>query len=191
MYGSWVIGNVLYGEVLEKNLLNSTFYNAATGMEVKADYFIILHFMMMRHFEIMAVMLLMTVMSICLGIFLGFHLYISKFMHTQSRCDSCVASNISPIYVFEASINMTTNEFFKWRAVKKFHKKETKRYHQALQDGKIKPIEKNSDGKSVTKHSAVDDADVGCTGSMSEMVSKPVEEGEIFNPGPLPKNIYK
>lgn len=135
-------------------------------MEVKADYFIILHFLMMRHFEIMAVMLLMTVMSACLGIFLGFHLYIT-------------------------SVNMTTNEFFKWRAVKRFHKKETKRYQQALRDGKVKLTGKKSE--SVAK-SAEDtsDVDVGCTGPAGEATpSKAEEDDEIFDPGPTPKNAYK
>jgi hypothetical protein len=158
------MGTVLYGEILEKNLFNATFYNAVTGMEVKADYFIILHFLMMRHFEIMAVMLLMTVMSVCLGIFLGFHLFVT-------------------------SVNMTTNEFFKWRAVKKFHKKETKRYLQALKDGKVEPAQK-SDAK--TELDTSDDADVGCAGPKGESSpSKANEEDDIFNPGPVPTNKYK
>jgi hypothetical protein len=164
-YGSWVMGNVLYGEILDKNLLNATFFNAATGMEVKADYFIILHYLCMRHFEIVGVLLLMTVMSICLGIFLSFHLHIT-------------------------SRNMTTNEYFKWRAVKKFHGKEAKRYQRALKYGKVMPTECHKDQNRVLSDQSLD-ADVGCTGPVGEASSKEADHDEIFNPGLMPENIYE
>ena len=166
-YGCWVMGTLLYGEVLDKNLLNAIFYNAATGNEVKADYFIVLQYLMMRHFEIVGVLLLMSVMSVFLGIFLVFHLYIT-------------------------ACNMTTNEFFKWRAVKKFYKKEKTRYQQALKDRKVDTKVKSGSAKAaLLDHTS--DTDVGCTGSVGNTTLKDGEDnGEnIFDPGLLPKNIYK
>lgn len=167
MYGSWAIGTVLYGEIIDKNLLGATFYNAATGMQVESDYFIILSYLCLRHFEIVGVLLLMTVMSAFLGIFLGFHLYIT-------------------------SVNMTTNEFFKWRAVRKFHKKETKRYQNALKSGLIQPCNQKTVEIQAPANQFVSDADVGCTGPVGkEARSKIDETDEIFDPGPVPKNMYK
>eukprot|EP00956_Cyclotella_meneghiniana_P014906 scaffold22587_cov70-Cyclotella_meneghiniana.AAC.3 len=139
--------------------------NQATGDEVKADYFIVLQYLSMRHFEIVGVLLLMSVMSVFLGIFLVFHLYIT-------------------------ACNMTTNEFFKWRAVEKFHKKEKKRYQEALKDGKVKPVTKNGSAKTaLADHSS--DTDVGCTGPLSNATLKDGENSkEIFDPGLMPRNIY-
>ena len=160
------MGTVLYEEVLTNNLLNATFYNAATGMMIKADYFIILHYLCMRHFEIAGVLLLMTIMSVCLGIFLCFHLYIT-------------------------SCNLTTNEYFKWRAIRAFHKKETKKYQQALKDGAISTSsEKTVHITTKLSGQSRSDFDTGCTGPVEEASPK-VDFEETFNPGPIPKNIYK
>lgn len=48
VYGTWAMATVLYGEVLEKDLLNATFFNAVTGAEVEADYIIVFHYLFMR-----------------------------------------------------------------------------------------------------------------------------------------------
>lgn len=160
-YGTWAMTTVMYGEVLEKDLLNATFFNAVTGAEVEADYFIVFHYLFARHFQICGVILLMSVMSGMLGIFLSFHLYIT-------------------------SRNMTTNEFFKWRSVRKWHKKEKRKYEQALKNGKFG---KKSNAGMVSKH--IPDGDVGCTGPMSgDPASDVIAEDEIIDPGPMPENIY-
>lgn len=161
------MGTVLYGEIVDKKLLSATFYNAATGLQVQSDYFIVMHYLCMRHFEIVGVLLLMTVMSAFLGAFLGFHLYIT-------------------------SVNMTTNEFFKWRAVRKFHRKETKRYQKALKSSTVQSSTQKNIAVQALANQSVSDVDVSCTGQVEEEAPSKIDENdEIFDPGPMPKNIYK
>jgi hypothetical protein len=144
----------MYGEVLDKDLLNAIFYNAATGEEVQADYFVVFHYLFIRHFELCCVLLLMSVMGLMLGLFLGFHLYIT-------------------------SINMTTNEYFKWRSVKRWHNKERLKYETALKVGLIATTECNSE---LLSQQQVPDSDVGCVGTTS--VQPPIiADDAIFDPG--------
>mmetsp|Transcript_47356 Transcript_47356/g.100631 ORF Transcript_47356/g.100631 Transcript_47356/m.100631 type:complete len:416 (+) Transcript_47356:165-1412(+) len=160
-YGAWAMAGVMYGKVVEKDLLNATFFNAVTGAEVKADKIIVFHYLFARHFPICGVLLLMSVMSVVLGIFLGFHLYIT-------------------------SRNMTTNEYFKWRSVKRWHKREKKKYEQALKDGK-----NGSKSNVAILSKQVPDGDVGCTGPLdSESSSDVIAHHDILDPGPMPSNIY-
>jgi hypothetical protein len=161
------MGTVLYGEVIDKNLLNATFFNPASRTEVKGDYIIVMHYLSMRYFEVVGVLLLMSVMGTCLGIFLGFHLYIT-------------------------SLNMTTNEFFKWRAVRKFHKKETRKYQQAFKDGTLTTSTTKTNGNVKLQVESAADVDVGCTGPNGEAVQEKVDDdNEIFYPGLVPTNIYE
>ena len=164
VYGTWAVASVLYGEVLDKNLLNATFFNAITGAEVQADYIIVFHYLFMRYFQISGVLLLMSVMSLMLGIFLGFHLYIT-------------------------SRNMTTNEFFKWRSVKKWHKKEQQKFQESLKE---KRRSTKSDIRTKLAKQ-VPDGDVGCTGAVSDKSQKTGElkDDDIIDPGEMPKNIYE
>eukprot|EP00578_Thalassiosira_sp_NH16_P014712 CAMPEP_0181124912 /NCGR_PEP_ID=MMETSP1071-20121207/26754_1 /TAXON_ID=35127 /ORGANISM="Thalassiosira sp., Strain NH16" /LENGTH=311 /DNA_ID=CAMNT_0023210289 /DNA_START=554 /DNA_END=1489 /DNA_ORIENTATION=+ len=172
-YGTWAMWRVLAGEVIEKDLLNATFFNAVTGAEVQADRIIVFHYLFARHLPICGVLLLMSVMSIALGAFLGFHLYIS-------------------------SMNMTTNEYFKWRAVKRWHKKEKMRYERARKDGKIgkrKMVNDDDAGSEEARllEKVVPDGDVGCVGPVATSTSPKDDdaaEDEILDPGPMPKNIY-
>ena len=164
IYGTWAVASVLYGEVLDKNLLNATFFNAITGAEVQADYIIVFHYLFIRYFQISGVLLLMSVMSLMLGIFLGFHLYIT-------------------------SRNMTTNEFFKWRSVKKWHKKEQQKFQESLKE---KRRSTKSDIRTKLAKQ-VPDGDVGCTGAVSDKSQKTgeLEDDDIIDPGEMPKNIYE
>lgn len=155
---------VLYGEVKEKDLLNATFYNAMTGEVVETDAWIVLHYLSMRHFQLCAVLVLMSVMSILLGVFLAFHLYIT-------------------------SCNMTTNEFFKWRAVKKWHKTMRVKYENAVKTGRVSGM------VSTPKHTQDgDDIDVGCAGPVSGVEQSSeipiIKEDEIINPGELCDTYY-
>jgi hypothetical protein len=166
MYGSWAMGTVLYGEVIDKYFLNATFLNATTGIEVRTNCITVMNFLFANYFEIAGVLLLMSVMTVVLGTFLGFHLYI-------------------------ASYNITTNEYFKWRAVRKFHKKETRKYHQALKDGTVRNIPKENDLTRLPEQILLD-VDVGCSGPVGEgTLWESHNENGFFNPGPLQKNIYK
>ena len=163
-YGAWAMGNVMFGVVLEKDLLNATFFNAITGAEVKADYFIVFHYLFMRYFELCGVFILMSVMGVVLAFFLAFHLYIT-------------------------SRNMTTNEFFKWKNVRKWHRKEKKKYDQALADGNIASTS-NGVSKQISEH--VSDVDVGCTGPVAKgSSSEELDDSSIIDPGPLPNNLYE
>ncbi|KAL7538588.1 hypothetical protein ACHAWF_006140 [Thalassiosira exigua] len=153
-YGTWAMASTLYGVILEKNLLNATFFNAITGAEVEADYIIIFHYIFAKYFPICGVLLLMSVMSVMLGIFWAFHVYIT-------------------------SLNMTTNEFFKWRSVKKWHKRERRKYQQALKDGKVG---KKVNASSISKQ--VPDGDVGCTGPVAnERPLDTISDDDIVDPG--------
>jgi len=77
-YGSWAVYQVLHGEIVSKDLMNATFFNAVTGVEVKADYWIVFHYLYIRYMPMCSIFILMAVMALVLGIFLGFHLYISS-----------------------------------------------------------------------------------------------------------------
>jgi len=155
------MARVLYGEIVEKKLFSATFFNAVTGEEVQADKIVVFHFLFARHFQICGVLMLMSVMAVMLGIFLAFHLYIT-------------------------SQNMTTNEFFKWRSVRRWHKKEKLKYKHTLKDGNLKTAS-NAD----TMSKQVPDGDVGCTGPVTaESSLQVIDDDEVIDPGPMPKNIY-
>lgn len=153
-YGTWVVASLMYGEVKERDLLNATFYNAMTGEIVKTDTMIVIHYLFMRHFQLCCVLVLMSVMSVLLGVFLAFHLYIT-------------------------SCNMTTNEFFKWRAVKKWHKKMRLRYERAVKSGKLINV--------ASVPNQVHDGDVGSTGPVvgGKPYSEIIEDDEIINLGEI------
>eukprot|EP00984_Skeletonema_dohrnii_P025111 scaffold14227_cov161-Skeletonema_dohrnii-CCMP3373.AAC.1 len=59
-YGSWAVFRVLYGEVMEKDLLNASFFNAITGAEVQADSWIVFHYLFLRHTQLCSVFILIV-----------------------------------------------------------------------------------------------------------------------------------
>jgi hypothetical protein len=106
---------------------------------------------------------LMAVMGLVLLLFLSFHL------HLVCR-------------------NMTTNEYYKWKLVREWHKNATKTYQKALAEGKVKP-------QGVASSSNVDHSqeltNVTCTGADTSTAPSPNKETDaILNPGPLPANKY-
>jgi len=163
-YGAIVTYHLLLGEIEDKNLFNAIFFNAQTGQEVNADFWVISHFMFMRHFQLSAIMVLMGAMAVVLGLFMAFHLYM-------------------------AATGITTNEYYKWRQVKKWHKKEKSKYEEAVKAGKIK-------SKTVANATmrALPDVDVGCVGPTSQPKEEVQDDGpakgEVNDPGPYPANIY-
>ena len=66
-----------------------------------------------------------------LGLFLGFHLYI-------------------------ASRNVTTNEFFKWRDVRGWHRMRREEYERAKDEGKGRANKPSDDGKAETEDAPSD-----------------------------------
>uniref|UniRef100_A0A7S4VY78 Palmitoyltransferase n=1 Tax=Ditylum brightwellii TaxID=49249 RepID=A0A7S4VY78_9STRA len=185
IYGSIVTALLFYGEIIDKDLHNARFFNVATGAEVIADNMMVFHYLLMTHFYLAMVLLLMSIMTLMLGAFLGFHLYIT-------------------------ARGMTTNEYFKWKEVRKWYKKATRQYQKAVQDGKVGvSVSNNSSSSSVDKGGISDDTDIGCTGPMNTTTSngsggtattttsttttnktKNDIEEEIMDPGPFPQNIY-
>ena len=137
--------------------------SGVTGAEVEADYIIIFHYIFSRNMPICAVLLLMSVMGVMLGAFLGFHIWITSF-------------------------NMTTNEQFKWKRVKQWHKKERKKYERALKEGKV--AAKSNPGM-MAKQQVSSDVDVGCTGPVAGANPDVIAEDAIIDPGPIPTYIYK
>ena len=76
----------------------------------------------------------------------------------------------------------------RWGQVKKWHRKEQKRYEEAVKLGLV-PV------KSTMTHepsSVVMDGDVGCTGAVATAgkSEETTEEMPVTDPGPMPKNIY-
>jgi len=166
LYGFIVTLNLFKGEVRDGDLFNAIFYNGVTGQEAKADLWIVTHYLFMRYFPLASVFILMMVMCVVLTLFLCFHLWI-------------------------AANGMTTNEFYKWRQVRKWHKREMARYECAK--------ERNHDGKRSERKDIelkAGDGDVGCidpTGSIEKSekaITIDSTPKAIVDPGPFPKNIY-
>lgn len=181
IYGTIITWRLLVGEVQDRDLYNAIFYNGNTGEEVHADFWIIVHYMVMKHFELTSILILMGAMSIVLVLFFCFHLYM-------------------------AANGMTTNEFYKWRQVKKWYKREKSRYQKALKEGKVHQKTVSGDDNSnddVSHHNGggmneLSDVDIGCVGPVkninNDVVPKEhenkIDTDTISDPGPPPVNIY-
>jgi len=163
IYGSIVTFRLFQGEIIEKDLFNATFFDATTGKEYKADRAIIFHYLVARHFSIASVLGLMFLMGLVLTLFLGFHLYIS-------------------------AKGMTTNEFYKWRHVKKFFKREQAKARKAREEAGTQNFHEQSAYGS-EKVLDFQDGDVGCAGPMKSdnIISK---DDNIMSLGEIPINIY-
>ena len=66
--------------------------------------------------------------------------------------------------VYLTSINQTTNENTKWSDVRKWHKKQTKRWNEAVKKGLVKE-KKKDDMEASHEVPEVSDGDVTCTGA--------------------------
>ena len=168
LYGTIITYQLFKGEVIDKDLMNAIFFNGDTGEQIKADKYIVAHFLFMKHFPLAVVFILMGAMVVVLSVFVLFHLYI-------------------------AANGMTTNEYYKWKHVKKWHKREKSRYEKALKDGRIKSNHQGSNMK------AIPDVDIGCTGPTGTSDSKSDFDTDVVDsdtdsiltdPGPMPTNIY-
>jgi len=166
VYGALLTAKLFWGEIQDKNLLGATFFNGKTGEKVPADPMVVFHYLMMKHFPVACVFIMMAVMSVALGLFFGFHLYI-------------------------ASRGMTTNEYYKWKMVKKWHEEQKSNYLKAHKGDKITPMISNCSESITTEILQLADVDIGCTGP-SQIIHTFQErcDDEIFDPGPMPVNIY-
>jgi len=111
IYGSVIVYRLMRGIVVELNLFEATFVRVMPPLTstsanaqddqviyeddvmIQADLFVVAQYLTMKHFQVVALGVLMIGMAIVLGLFVLFHLYIT-------------------------ARGMTTNEFFKWRGIR-------------------------------------------------------------------------
>eukprot|EP00549_Striatella_unipunctata_P016826 CAMPEP_0118700860 /NCGR_PEP_ID=MMETSP0800-20121206/16861_1 /TAXON_ID=210618 ORGANISM="Striatella unipunctata, Strain CCMP2910" /NCGR_SAMPLE_ID=MMETSP0800 /ASSEMBLY_ACC=CAM_ASM_000638 /LENGTH=189 /DNA_ID=CAMNT_0006601579 /DNA_START=185 /DNA_END=754 /DNA_ORIENTATION=+ len=112
---------------------------------------------------------------------------------------SCVLVPFFGYHLWLTAFGMTTNEHFKWKQIRKWHKQETKRYKQAIKDGTIITLSNQQEQKKKKNDHVAgsDNVDVGCTGAVPSTTNDTNQEEEeewkegcIMDPGPFPKNIY-
>ena len=160
-YGTFVVGQLFLGEVLDKGLHEAVFFDRVTGEEHHGSVWIILQYLFSRFLIESAVLVLMAVMAIALSLFLGYHIWLT--------CQG-----------------LTTNESFKWGEVQKWYKNELKRYEDAVKNGEIvdgghnKPVVSDGD---VTCTGVQSDGQESTTKENHDV-------NAIRHPGPKPVNIY-
>jgi hypothetical protein len=92
-----------------------------------------------------------------------------------------------------------THQFFKWKSVRKWYKKEKQAYEQSLQQQQRQQHGECSGGKETTDSNnipgEISDVDVGCTGPRGEVLtsssSSSVPNRSVEDPGQMPSNIYE
>jgi palmitoyltransferase len=110
-YGTCILWRLFRGEVHRLGLHDAVSYvDRTTGLEYRPTRWIVVQFLFHNYMWESSLLLLTGVMTVALGAFLGYHCYLT-------------------------SVNMTTNEAYKWGQVKSWHKQEIKRYRQALKRG--------------------------------------------------------
>lgn len=72
-YGSVVCFLLFRGEIRDKQLLELTFFDRRTGESVPSNEFIVVQFLFAQETAVCSVMIIMAVMAIALGGFLGYH----------------------------------------------------------------------------------------------------------------------
>jgi len=89
------------------------------------------------------------------------------------------------------------HQFFKWKSVRKWYKKEKQAYEQSLQQQhrECSGGKKTTDSNNIPAE--ISDVDVGCTGPRGEVLisssssSSSVPNRSIEDPGQMPSNIYE
>ena len=171
-YGSYVIYFLFRGEIIQKNLLHLTFFDRSTGETFQSNWFIVVQYLFVQKLWEAGALAIMFVMGIALSGFLGYHIWLT-------------------------SKNMTTNEAQKWGDIQSWHKKEMKKYKDAVKRGEIQPSANETTQQS-GRVVELNDGDVNCTGGIatsgsgSQQPQTPAQapEPRIIDPGPMPKNIY-
>jgi hypothetical protein len=97
---------LFYGELTEKQLWHATFFDRYSGMEVPSSHWIIFQYLMQTHFAECSIGLITVVMSFALGLFFGYHAWLT-------------------------SRGLTTNESSKWDAINRWHRQQTKQFRNA------------------------------------------------------------
>lgn len=162
-YGTYTVSKLFYGEILDKKLLTVTFFDRYTGEEIHATKWIIFQYLFNRHLLESAVFSVMVVMSVALGMFLLYHVWLT-------------------------SRGLTTNESYKWDQVKRWYHQELNQYNKAVKKGEISIAKEKQTSR---KPTISDSGDVTCV-SGGDFERIPTKEGsdKVVHPGPPPKNIY-
>lgn len=173
-YGSYLLIRLFLGEIQDKKLFEVTFFDRASGQEYQADKWIVFQYLFHRHMYEAGVLAIMGVMAIALLFFLAYHFYIT-------------------------SMGMTTNEDYKFKQVKKWHKEQVRKYDEYKKQQAMKGNNKEAqktDNTNTKNKAPVPDGDVTCTGGEPPAQQKgntpePSQHTQVIeDPGPLPKNIY-
>ena len=162
IYGSYVLGNLFFGLILENRLMEVTFVDRYSGEEIKATKYIILQYLFSTHLLEAGLLAIMSVMSIALGLFLCYHAWLT-------------------------SRGLTSNEAYKWAQVKAWYKREMKRFNDAVKNEESKASTRKPK-KGPASKSVVTDGD-GTADVPVEQYEDDDKE-RAYYPGPPPVNIY-
>lgn len=88
-YGFVICFLLFRGEIREKKLLELTFFDRKTGESVESSWFIVLQFLFAQETAVCTVMIIMGVMAIALGGFLGYHVSIFCLCQTWWSHANC------------------------------------------------------------------------------------------------------
>jgi len=128
MYGTYVVGWLLFVyEIDAHDLWNHMFFHRKTGAAYPATTTIVLQYLFQRLPLQSGVFVLLSVMSVVLLLFLGWHCWI-------------------------ASRGMTTNEYVKWKQVHKWYNGELHRYHNRTADETMPVQHKDNDDDTTDEH---------------------------------------
>jgi palmitoyltransferase ZDHHC4 len=130
IYGSYVIGLLFCGEILQHNLLHITFFDRYTGQEITATKYIVFQYLFHKFLLEAAVWVIATVMGLALALFLAYHAWLT-------------------------SRGLTTNESYKWGQVLQWYKRALREYKDAVQQGLI-PVDHSDAAASASKSDSVD-----------------------------------
>ena len=73
VYGSYACAMLFWGEIVDQQLLEITFFDRVSGEHVKSSWFIVCQYLFSRRTLEFGVFVVMFVMAIALGGFLGYH----------------------------------------------------------------------------------------------------------------------
>jgi palmitoyltransferase len=183
-YGSYVVGSLFYGVILEQRLMELVFFDRFTGEEIPATPWIVFQYLFHKHMMEAAVLTIMVVMAVVLGLFLAYHAWL-------------------------ISRGLTTNESYKWNQIQKWYDRELKRYQDAVRNGTVTTKTEPSSSATTTANTAsstknvnhpvpiVTDGDVTCTGGSGKGEDITScnggdnnDDDAFVHPGPRPKNVY-
>lgn len=169
-YGAYILANLFYGEILDKKLLQVTFFDRYSGEEIQNSKYIVFQYLFNKYLLEAAVLAMTTILGAALILFLGYHVWLT-------------------------SRGLTTNESYKWDQVKKWYKRELQRYNDAVKNGEIVTAGQPDASQPAV---VVTDGDVTCTPGMNDSansnskINKQVrsDDNAVSHPGPNPVNIY-